>query len=141
MGRMWQTLLLYQWKPIFGWIPIETLIREKQDEYYRVLGEADRLADSGIFVDFLLEVIYNALREIEHSAQDNAQDNARVKLLLEALGEDILSARELMERLQLKHRQSFRRVYLNPALEAGMIEMTLPDKPNSKNQKYRKSEN
>jgi len=39
MGRMWQTLLLYKWKPLFGWLPIETLFRERQDEYYKVLGE------------------------------------------------------------------------------------------------------
>lgn len=147
MGRMWQTLLLYQWKPVFGWLPIETLIRERQDSYYKALGEADHLADSGVFVDFLLEAIYDALKERERSiqdsaqdnAQDSAQDNVQVALLLEALGEESLSARELMERLQLNHRQSFRKVYLLPALEAGLIEMTVPDKPNSKNQRYRRS--
>ena len=47
MGRMWQTLLLYKWKSLFGWLPIETLIRERQDEYYKVLGECDHSADSG----------------------------------------------------------------------------------------------
>ena len=38
MDRMWQTLLLYKWKSLFGWLPIETLIWERQDEYYSVLG-------------------------------------------------------------------------------------------------------
>lgn len=47
MGLMWQTLLLYRWKSLFGWLPIETLIRERQDEYYKVLGECDNSADSG----------------------------------------------------------------------------------------------
>lgn len=37
MGRMWNTLLLYKWKPVFAWLPVETLIRERQDEYYTVL--------------------------------------------------------------------------------------------------------
>ena len=51
MGRMWQTLLLYKWKSLFGWLPIEALIRERQDEYYKVLGECDQSADSGKFVE------------------------------------------------------------------------------------------
>ena len=42
MGRMWHTLILYKWKPIFGWLPIETIIRECQEEYYNALGRAYR---------------------------------------------------------------------------------------------------
>ena len=57
MGRMWQTLLLYNWNPIFGWLPIETLIKERQDEYYRILGECDKAADSGKFIEFILKAI------------------------------------------------------------------------------------
>ena len=58
MGRMWNTLLLYKWKPIFAWLPIETLIRERQDAYYAALGQADISADAIPFVEFLLSVIY-----------------------------------------------------------------------------------
>ena len=61
MGRMWQTLLLYQWKKIFAWIPVETMIYERH-----------------------------------------------------------------MTLLYLKHRPTFRKNYLRPALESGLIEMTLP---------------
>lgn len=57
MGRMWNTLLLYKWKPIFAWFPIETLIREGQDAYYAALGQADISADATPFVEFLLSVI------------------------------------------------------------------------------------
>jgi len=52
MGRMWQTLLLSRWKPIFNWLPVETLIRERQQEYYTILAVADKAADSTAFVDF-----------------------------------------------------------------------------------------
>ena len=58
MGRMWNTLLLYKWKPIFAWLPIETLIRERRDAYYAALGQADMSADATPFVEFLLSVIY-----------------------------------------------------------------------------------
>lgn len=57
MGRMWNTLLLYKWKPIFAWLPIETLIRERQDAYYAALGQANISADATPFVEFLLSVI------------------------------------------------------------------------------------
>ena len=60
-----------------------------------------------------------------------------VDTLREAIGKDTLSATEIMKRLGLSHRPTFRQNYLNPALSHGVIEMTIPDKPNSRNQKYR----
>lgn len=49
-----------------------------------------------------------------------------------------LSAADIMKKLGLSHRPTFRKNYLSPALESGLIERTIPDKPNSKNQKYRR---
>ncbi|WP_366557076.1 hypothetical protein [Desulfosporosinus sp. BICA1-9] len=51
---MWQTLLLSRWKPIFNCLPVETLIRERQQEYYTILAVADKAADSTAFVEFML---------------------------------------------------------------------------------------
>lgn len=141
MGRMWQTLLLYRWNPLFGWLPIETLIRERQEEYYRVLGECDHAADSGKFVEFLLTTIYDALSEFPITEQDTEQDTEQVLKLLECIEDVELTTKQLMEKLGLKHRPTFRNNYLIPALKAGYIEMTVPDKPNSSKQKYRKVKN
>ena len=132
MGRMWQTLLLYKWKSLFGWLPIETLIRDRQEEYYRVLGECDHSADSGKFIEFLLRTIYDVLSETAVTEQVTEQ----VKRLLECIGDEEYSTKELMELLGLKHRPTFRDNYLLPALELGYIEMTIPDKPHSSKQKY-----
>ena len=74
------------------------------------------------------------------TVQDSDQDKNPVEKLLSVLGDNVLSAIEIMERLNLVHKPTFRKNYLNPALEAKLIERTIPDKPNSKNQKYRKSE-
>lgn len=63
----------------------------------------------------------------------------QVIILLSALGEKELSAVELMGALSLSHRPTFRTNYLNPALESGLIERTIPDKPNSRLQKYRRT--
>ena len=46
MGRLWQTLILSRWKPILAFLPVESVIRNRQDEYYTALSTADRQADS-----------------------------------------------------------------------------------------------
>lgn len=65
MGRMWHTCLLGQWRKLFYWLPVEELIRERQEAYYAALGAADRDTDSAPFVEFMLEVIGDALGELE----------------------------------------------------------------------------
>jgi len=70
--------------------------------------------------------------------QVREQVTEQVKKLLDCMGDESLSTRELMERLILKHRPTFRDNYLLPALERGYIAMTIPDKPNSSKQKYRR---
>ena len=139
MGRLWHTLLLAEWKEILAWIPVETLVKERQEEYYDALGKADKEADSTVFVEFMLTALRDALKEIPPTDQDGDQETDQVKKLLQVLANDTLTAAELMERLSLKHRPTFRNNYLKPALAKGLIEMTVPDKPNSKNQKYRKT--
>ena len=74
------------------------------------------------------------------TVQDSSQNKNPVEKLLSVLGDNVLSATEIMEKLNLVHKPTFRKNYLNPALEAKLIERTIPDKPNSKNQKYRKAE-
>ncbi len=146
MGRMWHSLLLGKWKELFFWLPIEELIQSRQKEYYDALGAADKQADSAGFVELMLEIIRDSLQEVmvvgrstdQESDQVADPDKTSVDRLLSALGNGTLSAAELMERLGLAHRPTFRKNYLNPTLEQNLIERTIPDKPNSKNQKYRK---
>lgn len=140
MGRMWNTLLLCEWKPLFAWLPIESLIRERQDVYYSALASSDRAADATPFVEFLLEVIFDTLNEISQMQLEEPMENIShsVRLLLEKLDGDTLSAQQIMERLGLKSRSSFRTLYLVPALEQQFIEMEYPNKPNSSKQRYKK---
>lgn len=63
MGRLWQTLILSQWRPELAWLPVETLIHNQQQDYYRVLGECDRASDCTAFIAFMLEKLAVALRE------------------------------------------------------------------------------
>ena len=146
MGRMWHSLLLGKWKELFFWLPIEESIRSRQQEYYDALGVADKQADSVGFVELMLEIIRDSLMEVtvvgrstdQDGDQVGDQDKSPVERLLSVLGSDVLSAAELMQRLSLLHKPTFRKNYLNPAIEQGLIERTIPDKPNSRNQRYRK---
>ena len=146
MGRMWHSLLLGKWKEMFFWLPIEELIQSRQKEYYDALGAADKQTDSAGFVELMLEIIRDSLTEItvvgrstdQNSDQVTDQDKTPIERILSTLGDETLSATDLMERLGLSHKPTFRKNYLNPALEQKLIERTIPNKPNSKNQKYRK---
>lgn len=138
MGRLWHTMLLASWKEILAWIPVETLVKERQNEYYDALGKADKEADSTIFVEFMLTALRDVLKEIQ--VTDPADDPVTdpVERLIYVLGDKELSSSELMRLLNLKHKYTFRNNYIKPAIQKGLIEMTIPEKPNSKNQKYRK---
>ncbi len=146
MGRMWHSLLLGKWKEMFFWLPIEELIQSRQKEYYDTLGIADKKADSSGFVELMMEIIRDSLNEVavvgrstdQDSDQVTDQDKNQIDRIISVIGEDTLSAAEIMARLGLSHRPTFRKNYLNPALEQNLIERTIPDKPNSRNQKYRK---
>lgn len=139
IGRMWHSLLLGTWNELFFWIPIEDLIRTRQKEYYDALGKSDKVADSSEFVEFLLHIIYDTLKEISVVGEVNYnEEKSSIQKVLDVLGSNELSAIEIMDKLGLSHKPTFRKNYLNPALEKGVIEMTMPDKPRSRNQKYRK---
>ncbi len=133
MGRLWQTLILRNWKPLLAFLPVETVIRDRQEEYYRVLAEADARADITPFVEFMLKVLLDALSE----AVDIDHVSDQVALLIEALGSKELSRMDLMKALRLSHRPSFGKNYLNPALKGGWIKRTQPDSPRSPTQRYR----
>nr|WP_318384559.1 Fic family protein [uncultured Enterobacter sp.] len=70
MGRLWQTLILSQWRPELAWLPVETLIHHQQDRYYQVLGECDKACNCTAFIAFMLEKMTEALREAIPDAED-----------------------------------------------------------------------
>ena len=63
-GRLWQSLILQKWKKLFAWMPIESLIYEKQEDYYRALNVSNKAGESTPFVSFMLEVIRDALKAV-----------------------------------------------------------------------------
>jgi len=139
MGRMWQTLILSEWNSIFEYLPMETIIKENQKDYYNALETADKNADSTNFIEFMLDIIRKTLKNLKNTEQAGEQVTEQVKRIMKIIEGKELTGRELMEQLNLKHRPTFRDNYLIPAIKLGLIEMTIPDKPNSNKQKYRKA--
>jgi len=137
MGRLWQTLILSHWNPLFAFLPVETVIRDQQQEYYEVLATCDNAGNSTAFIKFLLRALLTALRDATGTDQVSDQVTDQVVDLLHCLDKAPLSALDCMKRLKLSHRPNFRTNYLHPAKEAGLIELTIPEKPRSRLQKYR----
>ena len=137
MGRLWQTLILSRWKPLLAWLPVETVIRDRQSEYYAALAASDKAGQSTAFMEFLLSALLQALHEAGATDQVGDQVSDQVKALLKCLARQPMTALSCMKKLGLTHRPTFRKNYLQPAMEAGLIERTLPDKPNSSQQQYR----
>lgn len=90
----------------------------------------------------MLEIILDTLKETtvvgKAEADGTEKLSTSVQKLMDALGDEEFSATEIMDKLGLSHRPTFRKNYLNPAIDQGLIEMTIPDKPSSRNQRYRK---
>ncbi|CAM3739372.1 Fic family protein [Klebsiella quasivariicola] len=63
MGRLWQTLILSQWRQELAWLPVETLIHHQQERYYDILGVCDKTSDCTLFVTWMLQNILAALKE------------------------------------------------------------------------------
>ena len=138
MARLWHTVILYRWRSVFEFIPLESQIERFQDEYYDAIAKCHVNGNSDVFIEFMLEMINQILDEvITQINQANAETSEYVKRLLECMEYDVpYTSNAIMEHLGLKSKETLRKNYLNPAIELGLIRMTLPDKPNSKNQRY-----
>ena len=149
MGRLWQTAILGQWDPIFYVMPIESLIHDHQDQYYRSLEIADRAADSTGFIEFILEMINRVLEQqilTLNLETDPVRDpptdpvsyslSSQVQKLLAIMDDRDWSVAQLMIALNLSDRPNFRRNYLNPALKLGLITPRYPDQPHHPQQRY-----
>lgn len=100
MGRMWQTLLLMQWNQIFAWIPVETIVKGHQQEYYAAIAASDTSGKSTDFITFMLRCLLEALLEMSESNQKSNQKSNRKsnRKILDAMRESSrISIRELQE--------------------------------------------
>lgn len=62
IGRLWQSLILSKWNPLFEWLPIETIVHQHQQRYYQALNSSNRKNDPTDFIEFMLEVILTTVK-------------------------------------------------------------------------------
>ena len=138
--RLWQNILLYNWKDIFLYLPIESQIHKYQDDYYRAIANCNSKGDSTEFIEFMLKMIDETIEEVlKVPIEPINQETININKLLDCLEKNIpLSANEIMDKLNIKSKDTLRNKYLHPAIEQGLVKLTIPDKPNSSNQMYYK---
>lgn len=138
MARLWHTAILSQWKPIFEYIPIESQIEKFQEEYYDAIAKCHIQGESTIFIEFMLSQIDKILDEIVGQVEDGSEYMTEyLKRMLDVMEYNVpYTSLAIMNLLGLKSKETFRKNYMNPALEYNLVKMTLPDKPNSRNQRY-----
>ena len=132
MGRLWQTLVVTGWKALFAHVPVESLVRARQSEYYQAIRQSSAEGEGTPFIAFMLDTILAALR----TPQDAPHATPQVRRLLSVLAGE-MSRREILHALGLSDRKWLRERYLLPALQDGFVEMTRPDVPSARNQRYR----
>ena len=136
MGRLWQSLILSQWNAFFLYLPVESMVYQHQQNYYQSIRSSTDASDCSAFIHFMLMMIQNVLHDVtEQTPQDSPQETPQVKRLIAHVTR-AHTREELQQILGLNDRKSFQERYLKPAIEAQFIEMTIPDKPNSKYQSY-----
>lgn len=137
MARLWQNVILSSWKNIFAYLPIESQIQKYQSEYYKAINDSNQNGNSNAFIEFMLKMIKEVV--IENTSDNLVFGNTYICKLLDIMEDNVpISANDLMERLHLKSKKSFKKTYLDPAIQNHFIKMTIPDKPTSKNQMYYK---
>ena len=139
-ARLWQNIILYNWKRIFEYLPIESRIHKYQEEYYNVIAKSHINGNSNEFIEFMLKMINETLDEVSNTVPDilnNATININKLLDVMEINKPMTS-KELMNKLNIKTKETLRSGYLDPAINAGYIKLTIPDKPTSKNQMYYK---
>lgn len=97
MGRLWQTLILMQQYPVFEYLPVESLIKENQKEYYNKLSESDKTGQSTPFIEFMLAILLKSLKQVLQSQNTNLSTNDRIFLFKEKIGDKKFSRKDYLQ--------------------------------------------
>lgn len=96
MGRLWQTLILKHYNSVFEFLPVETLIKKRQQEYYSKLGEADNAGDSTCFIEFMLSILEESLESLLQSQKVTVLGTDRILIFKDIIGSQVFSRIDYM---------------------------------------------
>ena len=82
VGRLWHTLLLSKWNPAFVWLPVESIIHDRQQEYYAAINTSNDAGESTVFIEFMLSAIKASLTDAISTSDvmsDGKMDKATIR--------------------------------------------------------------
>ena len=121
IGMLWHTLLLSKWHPLFAWVPVESIIHDRQSEYYQAINNANNAADSTCFIEFMLSAIKDALLEVTAQPSEvKPKAETREQAILDYLSKHGEIANNDVRKLLSVSAATANRV-LNGMAEKGMI--------------------
>ena len=97
MGRLWQSVILKDLSPVFAYLPIETIIKQEQVTYYKVLAESDKSGNSTPFIEFLLEAIDKSLTEQLNERRSPISALDRINIFKEHIGKEEFSRKDYLK--------------------------------------------
>lgn len=111
MARLWHTVILYQWRNIFEYIPLESQIERFQTEYYDAIAQCHVNGNSDVFIEFMLDMIDQILDEvILQINKSNADTSEYVKRMLDVMEYDVpYTSNAIMEALGLKSKEALQK--------------------------------
>jgi Fic family protein len=141
MGRFLQTCFLGKEEPLFYHLPIESMIKKYQQRYYDVIALSHQQASSNVFIEFMLDAIIETIHDVGRVPfyEYNDISHQALKLLTKMKDGVTYSTRDLLLLIGLKSRVSLKKHYIDPLIQAGLVNMTIPQTPTSRNQGYRKT--
>jgi Fic family protein len=96
IGRLWQTVILREYSPVFEFLPVESLVKAKQSEYYKVLSESDNKGNSTLFIEFMLGILDESLENLLSSQTVNLTSQDRIEIFKEKIGKETFSRQDYM---------------------------------------------
>ncbi|MEZ4938570.1 MAG: Fic family protein [Crocinitomicaceae bacterium] len=100
MGRLWQTMILKEANPVFEYLPIETLIKKRQEKYYEALSKSDRSGESTFFIEFMLEIILESLEELLSHQNLNLTNIDRINIFQSEIKEAHFTRKEYLRKFK-----------------------------------------
>jgi Fic family protein len=121
MGRLWQTMILKEYSPVFEFLPIESIVKNRQQDYYSALEKSDDQGSSTIFIEFMLNVINDALEELLRIQNPSITNKDRIQLFKDIIGKAYFTRQDY-----LRHNKDISSATasrdLKNAVEGGILE-------------------
>ncbi len=96
MGRLWQTIILKNYSPVFEYLPIESLIKERQQEYYNVLAMSDNQGNSTLFIEFMLKIIDVALEDLLKTQNITITSSERISVFKNYIANEMFTRQDYL---------------------------------------------